>query len=112
MQQPAHEPSATEQVAANLRSLKAYYDKTDDQIAREMGQKRSWVQERMSGARECKVEDVAHFADYFGVEPGVLFSRVPIILDMSNITAVVTTGQLELPIGHFNRTLELVKVGE
>ncbi len=38
-----------------------------------MGEKRSWVQERMSGARECKATDIGKFALYFGVPAGQFF---------------------------------------
>ncbi len=92
-----------EVVAANLRALKAYYQRTDDQIAHEMGQKRSWVQERMSGARECKVDDLAAFAEYFGIEPGKFFQKAPIILVVS------TTGQMELDYDSVDPNLWVVK---
>lgn len=61
-------------IAANLRALKGARRVSDDKIAADLGLKRSWVNERMTGARECKGTDLARFSLYFGVPVARFFA--------------------------------------
>jgi len=61
-------------IAGNLRALKAMRRLSDAQLAELMGVTRSWVQERLSGVRECKASDLQRFALFFGVPVGRLYA--------------------------------------
>ncbi|HMI49265.1 MAG TPA: hypothetical protein VK481_11380 [Gemmatimonadaceae bacterium] len=54
-------------VARNLRELKAARRVSDEVIGAGIEKPGSWVQERMSGKRDCKTTELARFALFFGV---------------------------------------------
>jgi len=60
-------------VSQNLLALKAIRRKSDREIGAGMGRPRTWVNDRISGVRECKVSELAEFAAYFEVPIGQLF---------------------------------------
>lgn len=53
---------AVNRVPAALKAVQSYYGITNADVATLIGRETNWVQERTSGKRSCKVEDLFRFA--------------------------------------------------
>ncbi len=53
---------ATTRVPTALRTIQSYYGLRNEDVAALIDKQTNWVQERTSGKRSCKVEDLFRFA--------------------------------------------------
>lgn len=53
---------AVSRVPTALRTIQNYYGLRNEDIAQLIGKNTNWVQERTSGKRSCKIEDLFRFA--------------------------------------------------
>lgn len=53
---------AVRRVPTALRTIQSYYSLRNEDVADRIGKQTNWVQERTSGKRSCKVDDLFRFA--------------------------------------------------
>ncbi len=113
-QDPAETPQIPRNTfAARLVLLRHELGLTVDEVSTQCGvASATWSTWEHGTKPRDMAETCTKISDATGYSRDWLAFGTPIILDMSTFTSVVTNGQMELPLGSFSRTLELVKVGE
>ncbi len=109
--EPTDSDALNQEVGSNVHALMAKRGVKGTEIAKLLGLEPQSLSARLHGKTPFKAHELAAIADRLQVEPGILFSKVPRILVVSNAQDVVYEPTLP-GFDSFARTLELVKVGE